>query len=51
MKMRRQERENMIHYLMEMRKVSQERLMLMTDEDVEHLYTRQYGEEEIYNML
>ena len=49
--MKRQERENMIHYLMKTRKVTNDRLMLMTDEDVEYLYSREYGEEEMQEIL
>lgn len=49
--MKRRERENMIHFLMKVRNTSQERLMVMTDEDIEYLYTREYDEQEAYEYL
>ncbi|PYZ93464.1 transporter [Salipaludibacillus keqinensis] len=46
--MKRQERENMIKFLSRVREMSMERLMVLTDEDVEHLYTRAYTDHEAY---
>ncbi|MDT8862697.1 BH0509 family protein [Alkalihalobacillus sp. MEB130] len=40
--MSRQERENMIQFLSKVQGMKEGKLMLMTDEDVEHLYTRAY---------
>ncbi|WP_017729360.1 BH0509 family protein [Halalkalibacterium ligniniphilum] len=41
--MRRQERENMVKFLIQMKGFTHQTLMVMTDEDVEHLYTRAYS--------
>ncbi|MFC0560475.1 BH0509 family protein [Halalkalibacter alkalisediminis] len=41
--MSRQERENMIQFLTKVQGLTEGKLMLMTDEDVEHLYTRAYS--------
>ncbi|ARK28599.1 BH0509 family protein [Halalkalibacter krulwichiae] len=41
--MSRRERENMIQFLTKVQGLTEEKLMLMTDEDVEHLYTRAYS--------
>ncbi len=41
--MSRQERENMIHFLTRIQGMAETQLMMMTDEDVEHLYTRAYS--------
>jgi len=46
--MQRQERENMIKFLSRVREMSFEKLMVLTDADVEHLYTRAYNDHEIY---
>ncbi|WP_034746068.1 BH0509 family protein [Halalkalibacter wakoensis] len=40
--MSRQERENMIQFLTKMEGMTEGKLMMLTDEDVEHLYTRAY---------
>ena len=41
--MSRRERENMIQFLTKVEGLTEGKLMLMTDEDVEHLYTRAYS--------
>ncbi|TWI54049.1 BH0509 family protein [Halalkalibacter nanhaiisediminis] len=41
--MSRRERENMIHYLTMVQGMTERHLMMMTDEDIEHLYTRTYS--------
>ncbi|WP_227939781.1 BH0509 family protein [Alkalihalobacillus deserti] len=41
--MSRQERENMIQFLTKVKDLAEGKLMMMTDEDVEHLYTRAYS--------
>lgn len=46
--MKRQERENMIEFLSNVREMSMERLMVLTDEDVEHIYSRAYSAHEAY---
>ncbi|MCL7749648.1 BH0509 family protein [Halalkalibacter alkaliphilus] len=40
--MSRQERENMIQFLNKVQGLTERKLMMMTDEDIEHLYTRAY---------
>ncbi|RKL67708.1 transporter [Salipaludibacillus neizhouensis] len=49
--MQRQERENMIKFLSSVRVISMEKLMVLTDEDVEHLYTRAYSTHEAYEEI
>ncbi|AOM84218.1 BH0509 family protein [Salisediminibacterium beveridgei] len=49
--MERRERENIINYLMKVRNTKNERLMVMTDEDIEHLYNREYDEQEAYEYM
>lgn len=46
--MLRQERENMVHFLSTVKEMSFEKLMMLTDEDLEHLYTRFYSDHEVY---
>ncbi|WP_035667128.1 BH0509 family protein [Halalkalibacter akibai] len=40
--MSRQERENMITFLTKVQGFTEGKLMMMTDADIEHLYTRAY---------
>lgn len=49
--MKRRERENMINYLMKTQNTTQERLMVMTDEDIEHVYNREYDEQDAYEYM
>lgn len=49
--MHRQERENMIKFLSRVREMSFEKLMVLTDSDVEHLYTRAYNNHEVYEEI
>ncbi|WP_100374525.1 BH0509 family protein [Bacillus sp. FJAT-45037] len=41
--MSRKERENMIQFLTKIEGMQERKLMLMTDADVEHIYTRMYS--------
>lgn len=41
--MSRQERENMVQFLTKVEGLTESKLMMLTDEDVEHLYTRAYS--------
>ncbi|MDY7221007.1 BH0509 family protein [Halalkalibacterium halodurans] len=44
--MSRQERENMIEFLTQRKDFSTEKLMVMTDAEIEHLYERAYSHHE-----
>ncbi|WP_280768063.1 BH0509 family protein [Salipaludibacillus daqingensis] len=46
--MNRQERENMIKFLSNVREMSFEKLMVLTDADLDYLYTRAYNTHEAY---
>ncbi|MCE7794830.1 BH0509 family protein [Salipaludibacillus sp. CUR1] len=46
--MLRQERENMIKFLSRVKEMSNDKLMVLTDEDLEHLYSRTYTTHEAY---
>ncbi|MFC4735436.1 BH0509 family protein [Bacillus daqingensis] len=49
--MKRTERENMITFIQKVKHVSAEQMMRMSDEDVDHLYTRAYETYEMYEEL
>ncbi|MFY4776422.1 BH0509 family protein [Metabacillus sp. RGM 3146] len=40
--MSRQERKNMIHFIKMMKAIDQETLLIMTDEEIEHIYSCVY---------
>ncbi|ADC49877.1 MULTISPECIES: BH0509 family protein [Alkalihalophilus] len=44
--MSRQERENMIQFLTKVEGMTERKLMVMTDADIEHIYTRAYTMQE-----
>lgn len=50
-RMQRQERENMIKFLSSVGNMSTEKLMVLTDDDVEHLYNRAYSTHEAYEEI
>jgi len=47
-RMNRQERENMIKFLSKIREMSFEKLMVLTDADLDHVYSRAYSTHEAY---
>jgi hypothetical protein len=49
--MKRMERENMIQFLSQVNGMASEKLMIMTDEDLDHTYTRTYDMYELYEEL
>ncbi|WP_147802465.1 BH0509 family protein [Alkalicoccus halolimnae] len=49
--MKRMERENMIQFLTRVNGITSEKLMIMTDEDLDHTYTRTYNTYELYEEL
>ncbi|PTL40260.1 BH0509 family protein [Alkalicoccus saliphilus] len=49
--MKRMERENIVNFLTRVRQTSAEKLMNMTDEDLDHMYARTYDRYEMYEEL
>nr|WP_040607039.1 BH0509 family protein [Salsuginibacillus kocurii] len=45
--MERRERENMVRFIANVRGISEKRLMMMTDAEVEHIYETVYAKHEI----